>query len=108
MARQTLLSRTEAAIKDMDWLETTDEGVKRLALSHARLLDAAITDYETGSITVAEFHKLLRLGPDLLAALTALGGTPAQRKAIRGEVKNAVSNIDELKAKRAARAAARS
>lgn len=107
MARQTILSRTEAAIKDMTWLETTDEGVKRLALTHARLLDAAITDYETGSITTAEFHKLLRLGPDLLSGLSALGGTPASRKAIQGDVQQAVNDVDELKAKRAARAASR-
>lgn len=105
MARQTILSRTEAAIKGMPWLEPSDEGVKRLVLTHARLLDAAITDYETGSITTAEFHKMLRLGPDLLAGLSALGGTPATRKAIQGEVQQAVSDIDELKAKRAARAA---
>lgn len=107
MARQTLYSRAEAAIKDMTWLEPTDEAVKKMALTFAKLLDAAVDDYETGSITVTEFHKMLRLGPDLLAALTALGGTPAARKAIQGEVREAVNGVDEIKAKRAARAAAR-
>lgn len=107
MARQTIYSRTEASIKAMDWLEESDEALKKLTLNYAKLLDAAITDYETGSLTVAEFHKLLRLGPDLLSSLAAMGGTPATRKAIQGEVEQAVSDVDELKAKRAARAASR-
>lgn len=107
MARQTLLSRTEAALKKMTWLEDSDAGVRKLALEYAKLLDEAIDDYERDQITVHEFHKLLRLGPDLLAALKALGGTPETRKAIRGEVAAATSAIDELRAKRAARAAAR-
>lgn len=107
MARQTILSRTEAAIKAMEWLETTDEGVKRLVLTHARLLDQAVDDYERGQISVTEFHKLLRLGPDLLSGLAALGGTPATRKALKDDVQKVVNGVDEIKARRAARAAAR-
>lgn len=107
MARQAIYRRVNDAIKAMDWLEETDEGAKRLALSYAILLDSAITRYEEEEISVTEFHKLLRLGPDLLAALTSLGGTPATRRSIKGDVQKVVNGVDEIKAKRAAKRAAR-
>lgn len=107
MAKQTLLSRTEASIKQMTWLTESDDAAKKLALEYAKLLDAAIDGFERNELTVTEFHKMLRLGPDLLAALAALGGTPAARKAMQAEVAGKVSSTDELRAKRAARAASR-
>lgn len=63
----------QAAISGMTWLVPTDHAVRDLALTYARRIDAAAGD---------DAVKALYLGPHLLNALRALGGAPAERKAL--------------------------
>jgi hypothetical protein len=88
-------------------------GPVRAALTHA--LDALdTTPADLAAIALAERYAheidgggdLAKLGPPLLAALTALGMTPAARKTLaKGGDSNArpVNPLDALAAKRAAR-----
>lgn len=76
-------------------LKPQDEAAVALAVRYAAAIDDGDGD-------------LARLGPPLLAALTALGATPAARAAIvRGgapDERPTASPLDELLARRAARA----
>ena len=83
--------------KALEWLADVadgDEGAK-----HAETIRTALSEHSVAS----------DLGPKLLAALTALGMTPAARGALAGKVNPAPdgavrSPLDELRAKRAAKA----
>lgn len=72
----TLVAEVEAALAGMTWLEPTDCAAKALALKYAAQIDAA------ANLTGPELTKALYLGPHLLNALRALGGTPAERQAL--------------------------
>jgi hypothetical protein len=66
-----------AAVEAMSWLRPTDQATVELARSYAERIDAAID-----SGTEADAAKALYLGPHLLNTLRALGGAPADRKAL--------------------------
>lgn len=70
---ETLVETVEMAVKAMSWLKESDRATVALALRYAEEIDEA-TD-----------AKALYLGPHLLSALRALGGTPGDRKALQVE-----------------------
>lgn len=65
-----LLGAVTSAVVAMPWLTPSDGGMVALALKYAEEIDSD----ETG--------KALFLGPHLVNALKALGGAPADRKAL--------------------------
>lgn len=70
----TLVAEVTAALAEMTWLKPSDRAAKALALKYAGQIDAA------AKLTGPELTKALYLGPHLLNALRALGGTPAERR----------------------------
>jgi hypothetical protein len=60
-----------AAVDAMTWLGPADRGMVALALDYARRIDAAEDDKAAGY-----------LGQNLSGVLRALGGAPAERKAL--------------------------
>jgi hypothetical protein len=68
---QGLLGIVTAAVEAMVWLGPSDRGMVGLALEYARRIDEATDEKAVGW-----------LGPHLANALRALGGTPAERKAL--------------------------
>lgn len=73
----TLSEHVDAAVADMDWLADSDGAAVALARAQA----AAIEDAEDRAKAVGW------IGPQLLATLRALGGTPGDRKALGVEAK---------------------
>lgn len=73
----SLVASVEAAVAQMTWLGDTDQATVELAMTYARRIDAAIESEQGPDVT-----KALYLGPHLLNALRALGGAPAERKAL--------------------------
>lgn len=73
----TLRETVDAALEDMDWLNDSDAAAARLAKAQA----SAIDDAEDRNYAVA------KVGPQLLATLVELGGTPGSRKALGVEAK---------------------
>ena len=88
--RPGLTVSVEEAIGQMTWLTESDHAARDLALTYARQIDAALAGGDS-----AEATKALYLGPHLLKALEALGGTPPTRKAlgIGAEVKGQLSRL---------------
>lgn len=70
------------AVGAMPWLTASDAGAVRLAHTYAEQIDAVL---QTGDDLART--KALYLGPHLLNALRALGGAPADRKALGVEEK---------------------
>jgi len=68
---ETLHAAVTAAVGAMPWLTPADQGMVALALEYARKIDAAEDDKAVGW-----------MGPHLANALRALGGSPAERKAL--------------------------
>ena len=87
--------RLETAVRaalDAHHTQPADAGAVELALTYARAIDVE--------------DDLAKLGPPLLATLAALGLTPAARAALaKGASGEPATNpLDELRARRAARA----
>lgn len=76
----TLVESVETSVAGMSWLKPTDQAAVDLALTYAARIDEAIETGEGQEVT-----KALYLGPHLLNTLRALGGTPAERKALGTE-----------------------
>lgn len=76
-APDTLRETVDAALEDMDWLNESDAAAAGLAKAQA----SAIDDAEDRNYAVA------KVGPQLLATLVELGGTPGSRKALGVEAK---------------------
>ena len=74
----TLEQAVTESIGQMPWLTAADTGAKALAYAYARQIDAAVGP-EAGEVSGYEATKALYLGPHLLNALRALGGTPDGR-----------------------------
>ena len=91
----SLVESVQAAVAKMTWLEDSDRAAVDLALTYARRIDAAIAT-ESGP----DATKALYLGPHLLNALRALGGAPAERKALGLEAPT-VGKLAELRARQA-------
>ena len=66
-----VLGAVTAALDAMTWLGPSDQGMVALALSYARTIDAADDAKTVGW-----------MGPHLANVLRALGGAPADRKAL--------------------------
>lgn len=80
------------ALRDVP-LTPADKAAAELAIHYATAVDAGDVPLE-------------KIGPPLLAALAALGMTPASRKALVKEASSGpTSPLDELRKRRAARAA---
>lgn len=73
----TLRAEVDAAIEAMPWLKGSDAGAIELARTYADRIDEALQFAEGQEVT-----KALYLGPHLLNTLRALGGAPAERKAL--------------------------
>ncbi len=69
---QGVLGAVTAAVDAMPWLGPSDAGMVALAKKYAALIDDAEDDPKTVGW----------LGQNLSGALKALGGTPAERKAL--------------------------
>ncbi len=66
-----MLAAVEAAVRSMTWLTPSDAAMVELAKSYAAKIDAADDGKVVGW-----------LGPQLSNCLRALGGAPAERKAL--------------------------
>lgn len=67
-----VLGAVRAAVDAMTWLGPADQGMVALALDYARRIDAAAADDKAAGY----------LGQNLSGVLRALGGAPAERKAL--------------------------
>jgi hypothetical protein len=90
---ERLAPAVESALTQMTWLTGTDDALARLALEYATLLDDS-----RESDAYAE--RLVKVGPQLLTTLKALGGTPAERKAlgVEREVKGKLAQLRQARA----------
>ncbi len=73
----SLRDSVSGAVAAMSWLKPTDQAAVDLALAYADRIDVALSEGEGQEVT-----KALYLGPHLLNTLRALGGAPAERKAL--------------------------
>ncbi len=67
----TVLGAVTAAVTAMTWLQPSDQALVALALAYARTIDTAEDKKTVGWV-----------GPHLANTLRALGGAPAERKAL--------------------------
>lgn len=77
-----LQGRTRHAIDEMPWLTEADEGIIALALEYSKRIDNALRaadDHPDNANLQVSATKALYLGPHLVNALKALGGTPGDR-----------------------------
>ncbi len=84
---QGLLEAVTAAVESMTWLGPSDVGLVALAKRYAEEIDNDTTG------------KALFLGPHLTNTLRALGGAPADRKAL-GIEEQAAGKLAQLRAAR--------
>ena len=73
----SLRESVDEAVAAMPWLVDSDVAAVDLARAYADRIDEALAFAEGQEVT-----KALYLGPHLLNTLRALGGTPAERKAL--------------------------
>jgi hypothetical protein len=73
----SLVDSVKDAVKAMPWLIASDQAAVDLALTYATRIDEALATESGPDVT-----KALYLGPHLLNTLRALGGAPAERKAL--------------------------
>lgn len=90
-----LRASVEAAVAAMPWLHPSDIAAVDLARAYADRIDEALEFGEGQEVT-----KALYLGPHLLNTLRALGGAPAERKAL-GVEEAVVGKLAQLRAVRA-------
>lgn len=83
-----VLGAVTAAVEAMPWLGPSDAGMVALALDYARRIDAAEDDKAAGY-----------LGQNLSGVLRALGGAPAERKAL-GVEEQVAGKLAQLRAAR--------
>jgi len=103
-----LEAAVQAAVDKMDWLQASDVALVELALEYARQMDTArraaefatrTVEHATADLEPAEAKKLidsmnaavssaskaLYLGPHLHNTMSRLGGSPIDRKDIKGD-----------------------
>lgn len=94
------------AVEAMHWIKPSDQAAVKLARTYAARIDKAMDDFEADRIESTDLNKVLYLGPHLLNTLRALGGAPAERKALlEGGQNTPGGKMDELKARRQRKAA---
>jgi hypothetical protein len=89
----TMVAAVDSAIAAMPWLKPSDDGMKALARKYAAEIDSATDD----------LRAIGYLGQNLAGVLRALGGAPAERKALSGEEASGGSRLTELRRARAGR-----
>lgn len=89
----SLSESLDATIGAMTWLKPSDGAAVALAALYARQIDTVVAEHEVGS---QELTKALYLGPHLLNTLRALGGAPAERKAL-GEEESVGGKLAQLR-----------
>lgn len=99
--RGSLETSVRKSVEGMPWLGPSDTAAIDLAAAYAAQIDSAVATGEGQDVT-----KALYLGPHLLNTLRALGGTPAERKALTSGETQEADPVDELKKKRARRSQA--
>jgi hypothetical protein len=108
----SLAAAVRAGLAELEPLDVRDRAVADLAMIYATQIDNALS-WETNTDRGrpegwrdVQRDPVAELGPKLLAALTALGMTPAARKGITGAapVEKPRSPLDELREARAKRA----
>ena len=88
----TLLQAVDRALEQMTWLQPTDAALVEVTRKYAAIIES--TDDST------ELAKRVGwIGPQLINALKALGGAPAERKAL-GVEREAKGRLAELRAAR--------
>ncbi|AXQ65126.1 terminase small subunit [Gordonia phage Schmidt] len=104
-----LLDSVDASLERMDWLKDADDAARALARAYAEQIDAVLDGEfqqkcpdcgtEVGP-DASQITKALYLGPHMLNALRALGGTPEGRAGIdvTEQVKGALSGIRQRRA----------
>lgn len=90
----TLVESVNGATTAMSWLKESDQAAVSLAKEYAARIDAAIASGDEEMAT-----KAMYLGPHLLNTLRALGGAPAERKAL-GVEEEAHGKLAQLRALR--------
>lgn len=94
---ENLVIATRKAISKMGWLTDSDHAAVELAVNYAAAIERAREEMDVGAFT-----KLVGwMGPNLLASLKALGGTPAERRAIVGNVAPVNGRLANLRGERA-------
>src|SRR5664279_2130998 len=94
----SLVQSVRASVKGMGWLKPSDKAAVDLCLAYAGRIDTALAEGEGQEVT-----KALYLGPHLLHTLQALGGTPADRKALGVTEKDEGGQLAGLRAVSSAR-----
>ena len=94
----SLADSVKAATAKMSWLTPADKAAVQLALSYAETIDSAIESGDQYATT-----KALYLGPHLLNALGALGGTPSGRKVLelKEEARGKLASVRDLRDRKA-------
>lgn len=92
----SLCDALDEAVGHMPWLTASDGAAVALARQYARQIDEVLEHGDQQEQT-----KALYLGPHLLNAIRALGGAPAERKALGFEEK-ARGKLAQLRAVREA------
>lgn len=95
----SLAESVDCAVEAMRWLNESDRAAVALARSYAERIDVAIASGDPDTAT-----KAMYLGPHMLNALKALGGTPAERKALNVE-EEAQGKLAQLRAIRGGKSA---
>lgn len=90
----SLAESVDQAVAAMEWLSPADAGAIELAKSYAATIDLALESGDAQTVT-----KALYLGPHLLNALAALGGSPAGRKLldVKGEARGKLASVRDLR-----------
>ena len=93
---ENLVIATRKAVAKMTWLTETDHAAIELAVNYAAAIEKAREEMDVGAFT-----KLVGwMGPNLLTALKALGGTPAERRAIVGNLPQVNGRLANLRSGR--------
>lgn len=90
----SLADSVDDAVGAMSWLTKADGGAVALAKSYAATIDLALESGDAQTVT-----KALYLGPHLLNALGALGGSPVGRKALdlKEEARGKLASVRDLR-----------
>ena len=93
-----LVTSVRRSVKNMHWLEESDRAAVDLALRYAQTIE----DRAKNGTDEQASKALGWLGPHLLNTIKAIGGTPAERRAIGAETQ-AKGRLAELRALRGGR-----
>lgn len=87
----SLRTATEKSLAGMDWLEATDDAAKQAAIVAASTID---------DLLAAGDPKAVYAIPHLINSLKALGGTPAERRALQKPGEDDEDELSQLRRRR--------